>query len=357
MIQCLFKLSLEFVNFIARKETFRVNSKLIEMALQDSYKRVHDYLRISITDNCNFRCTYCMPDEDYTFLPSQQLMTTDEIYEIAETFVALGVKKIRITGGEPMVRKDFMDIMTRLSELPVELTLTTNGVLIDKHLDDLIAVGVRSINISLDTLNPIKFHQITKRNHFHKVLQNIQNCLKAGILTKINVVAVKGEIEAEIASFIHLTETYPLHVRFIEFMPFEGNHWDSQKVISATEMMEIALKEFDVVKLKDEKHETARKFQVKGSKGSFAFITTMSNHFCFECNRLRLTADGKIKNCLFDKNELDLLGALRLNLPITPIIEASLESKKPFLGGQFTNEFEKTDAEAIINRSMIKIGG
>lgn len=327
------------------------------MKLEDSYKRVHDYLRISITDNCNFRCTYCMPDESYEFLPPSHLMTPDEIFQLAKTFVELGVKKIRITGGEPLVRKDFLEIMEKLSELPVELTLTTNGVLIDKYLDDLIAMGVRSINISLDTLNPIKFHQITKRNQFHKVLQNIQLCLKAGILTKINVVAVKGEVEKEIHSFIHLTEIYPLHVRFIEFMPFDGNHWDSQKVLSASEMMQIAMEHYEVVKLKDEVHETARKFQVKGSKGSFAFITTMSNHFCFECNRMRITADGKMKNCLFDKNELDLLTPLRNNEPILSVIRESLKNKKPFLGGQFTNEFEKTDAHAIVNRSMIKIGG
>jgi len=325
--------------------------------LQDTFGRIHDYLRISLTDNCNFRCSYCMPVEEMEWMPQSKLMSKDEILTLAETFVSIGVKKIRLTGGEPLVRKEFPEILERLSVFPVELTLTTNGVLIHKHIETLKRTGVRSINVSLDTLNREKFKQLTRRDQFDLVWGNILLLLQEGFRVKVNAVALHGMIEDEICDFIQVTEKLPLHVRFIEFMPFAGNHWQSKQVVTAAQMLEIAKGKFQIIKLEDKKHDTAKKYQVPGFAGTFAFITTMSEHFCGDCNRIRLTADGKIKNCLFGKEELDLLGALRKGEDVESLIRLSISRKHQALGGQFTADYLKADPGKIDNRSMINIGG
>ncbi|HET8860934.1 GTP 3',8-cyclase MoaA [Marivirga sp.] len=325
--------------------------------LIDKHQRVHDYLRISLTDSCNFRCQYCMPDEDIQCLPNKHLMQTEEIEKIAKVFVGMGVNKIRLTGGEPLVRKEFAQILKILSDLPVEISITTNAVLIHKYIDELIAAGVRSVNISLDTLNPETFQKVTKRNQFQQVWNNILLMLEKGLRVKINAVAISGIIEKEILDFIELTKDMPLHVRFIEFMPFEGNHWSSNKVITADTMVNWVEQEYDIVKLKDEPHATAKKYKAIGHEGTFAFITTMSEHFCGDCNRMRITADGKMKNCLFGKEETDLLGALRNDEALEPLIEKSVSRKHAVMGGQFKNTYKEADAADLENRSMINIGG
>jgi cyclic pyranopterin phosphate synthase len=325
--------------------------------LQDAFGRVHDYLRISLTDHCNFRCSYCMPVEEMEWMPQSKLMSAQEILKLAEIFVSLGVKKIRLTGGEPLVRKDFGHILEELARLPVELTMTTNGILIPQYLEALKKAGVRSINVSLDTLQPEKFFKLTRRDQFHQVWANILLLLQEGFRVKINAVALQGQIEEELIDFVRLTRDLPLHVRFIEFMPFTGNHWQAKQVITAAQMLEWVKKEVEVVKLEDKTHDTAKKYQVPGYAGTFAFITTMSEHFCGSCNRLRLTADGKIKNCLFGKEELDLLGALRQGQEVTPLILQSLARKHAALGGQFGQDYSQANPNAIENRSMITIGG
>lgn len=325
--------------------------------LQDTFGRIHDYLRISLTDNCNFRCSYCMPVEEMEWMPQSKLMSKDEILTLAETFVSLGVRKIRLTGGEPLVRKEFPVILERLSAFPVELTLTTNGVLIHKHIETLKKAGVRSVNVSLDTLNREKFQKLTRRDQLDLVWENILLLLKESFRVKINAVALHGMIEDEICDFIQVTEKLPLHVRFIEFMPFAGNHWQSKQVVTASQMLELAKEKFQVNKLEDKKHDTAKKYQVPGFAGTFAFITTMSEHFCGECNRMRLTADGKMKNCLFGKEELDLLGALRKSGDVESLIRLSISRKHQALGGQFTADYQNADPDKIDNRSMINIGG
>jgi cyclic pyranopterin phosphate synthase len=325
--------------------------------LNDSFGRIHDYLRISLTDHCNFRCSYCMPVEEMEWMPQSKLMSAQEIVKLAEVFVSLGVKKIRLTGGEPLVRKDFGQILEELARLPVELTLTTNGILVPQYLEVLKKAGVRSINVSLDTLQPEKFFKLTRRDQFAQVWANILLLLQEGFRVKINAVAMQGQIEEELIDFVRLTRDLPLHVRFIEFMPFTGNHWQAKQVITAAQMLEWVKKDVDVVKLEDKTHDTAKKYQVPGYAGTFAFITTMSEHFCGSCNRLRLTADGKIKNCLFGKEELDLLGALRQGQEVTPLILQSLSRKHAALGGQFSQDYSQADPGAIENRSMINIGG
>lgn len=325
--------------------------------LFDSFQRIHDYLRISLTDSCNFRCAYCMPNEEIEVMPHSHLMQTAEIEVLAKTFVRLGVKKIRLTGGEPLVRKEFPDILQSLAKLPVELTMTTNGILVHKHIELMKAAGMRSINVSLDSLDRETFYKLTKRDQFQQVWDNILLLLDQGFRVKINAVALAGIIEREILDFVKITEKLPLHVRFIEFMPFQGNHWKSEKVITAKQMLEIVSSNFPIVKLQDEKHATAKKFQVPGFLGTFAFITTMSEHFCGDCNRMRLTADGKMKNCLFGKEEMDLLAAIRAGQDVETLIVESVKRKHAMLGGQFSPDYLKAKAEEIENRSMIKIGG
>jgi molybdenum cofactor biosynthesis protein A len=325
--------------------------------LIDQHFRIHEYLRISLTDNCNFRCVYCMPNEQMQFIPHKHLMQADEIIEMAIVFVSLGVKKIRLTGGEPLVRKDFPLIVKGLSALPVELTLTTNGVLLDKYLDLIKKSGITNLNISLDSLRPEVFHRIIQRDQFRKVWDNILLMLHHEFRVKINAVAKKGLIEDEIMGFIEITKKLPLHVRFIEFMPFKGNGWTSNEVVTALQMIQWVKAQYDIVKLKDAPHDTAKKYKVIGYKGTFAFITTMSEHFCGDCNRLRLTADGKIKNCLFGKEEINLLQALRSGVDIVPLIHESVQRKHAVMGGQFSKSFIQTKAEEIENRSMVAIGG
>lgn len=325
--------------------------------LQDTFHRIHDYLRISLTDSCNFRCQYCMPEENIQCMPNRHLMQVEEIQQIAETFVSLGVRKIRLTGGEPMVRKEFATILHNISQLPVELSLTTNAVLAHKYLEDLKAAGVRSLNISLDTLDPETFKKITKRDQFQRVWDNILLLLNEGFRIKINAVAIEGVIEKEILDFVAITKDLPLHVRMIEFMPFQGNHWNSKKVVTASQMLQWVEAQYDMVKLRDEPHATAKKYKAIGHEGTFAFITTMSEHFCGDCNRMRLTADGKMKNCLFGSEEMDLLGTLRKGEDIVPLIKTSVMRKHAVMGGQFKTTYKDADPSTLKNRSMINIGG
>lgn len=323
----------------------------------DGFNRVHNYLRISLTDNCNLRCFYCMPEEEYDFTPAGRLMQTDEIVEISRKFVEHGVNKIRLTGGEPLVRKDAASVILRLAQLPVKLTLTTNGTRLHDYVDVLEDAGITSLNISLDTLQKDKFTLMTRRDQFDRVRSNIDLMVSRGFHVKLNVVAMKGLNDNEILDFINWTKHEPIHVRFIEFMPFSGNKWNSNRVISWQEILEIAGSEFDIIPMERDRHDTAKKYTVPGHLGTFAVISTMTAPFCSDCNRMRLTADGKMKNCLFSQSETDLLTPFRNGEDIVPHIYQSIRDKKKALGGQFTADISHVDARKIENRSMITIGG
>ncbi len=298
-----------------------------------------------------------MPHEDIQFLQNKFLMQPDEIFEIAKIFVGLGVTKIRLTGGEPLARKEFSEIARKLSSLPVHLTLTSNGALVHKQIDLFKEINLKSINISLDTLDRKKFIQLTKRDAFEQVWQNILLLIENDFSVKLNVVAMKGVNDDEVLDFISLTKIYPIHIRFIEFMPFDKNDWSKEKVVHYKVLLNTISEQEEIIKLPDLIHDTAKKYKVLQSKGSFAFITTMSQPFCGDCNRMRLTADGKMKNCLFGKDELDLLSAFRKGEDIVPIIKKSLFLKFEKMGGQFEENYMDTDVSKIVNRSMIKIGG
>lgn len=323
----------------------------------DGFSRVHDYLRISLTDNCNLRCFYCMPEEEYEFTPASRLMQVDEIEAIAKVFVAHGVKKIRLTGGEPLVRKDAAEIIRRLAALDIRLTLTTNGTRLHEFMDVIRSSGITSLNISLDTLDKDRFLLMTRRDQYERVRSNIALAIREGLHVKVNVVVMKGLNDGEIADFIRWTKDEPIHVRFIEFMPFSGNKWNSERVMTWQQILEVATDAFDVLPLEREKHETAKKYIIPGHQGTFAVISTMSAPFCGDCNRMRLTADGKMKNCLFSTTETDLLTPFRQGMDIVPLIYQSIRDKKKALGGQFTTDMEKIETSKLENRSMITIGG
>jgi cyclic pyranopterin phosphate synthase len=298
-----------------------------------------------------------MPEEDYHFTPNSKLMQADEIEAIAKTFVQEGVNKIRLTGGEPLVRKDFADILNRLSKLPIQLTMTTNATRLHEFVHEIKNAGIQSLNISLDTLQKERFILMTKRDQHEQVMRNIQLMLDNGIGVKVNVVAMKGINEEEIIDFIEWTKNSPIHVRFIEFMPFDGNQWNREKVITLQEILDKIKTKYSCVPVERAAHETAKNYQVPGHKGSFAVISTMSAPFCGDCNRMRLTADGKMKNCLFSTSETDILSAYRKGENITALIHQNIATKKQALGGQFTTDLEKIEVNELHNRTMISIGG
>ena len=314
-------------------------------------------MRISLTDNCNLRCFYCMPEEEYDFTPASRLMQTDEIETLAKFFVDEGVTKIRLTGGEPLVRKDAAKIILSLSKLPVELTLTTNATRIHDFIDVLKEANIKSINISLDTLQPEKFLLTTRRDLFHLVRSNIELLLHHNFHVKINMVVMKSFNDNEINDFIAWTMHTPIQIRFIEFMPFSGNKWTSNKVVELHDILSTINKEYSFLPLQNSKHDTAKHFIIPGHVGSFAVISTMSSPFCSGCNRMRLTADGKMKNCLFSTSETDLLSSLRNNENVVKLIHENIMMKEKELGGQFIADVDKVDANLIENRSMITIGG
>ncbi|MFC5285326.1 GTP 3',8-cyclase MoaA [Pedobacter alpinus] len=330
------------------------------LKIEDLHGRVHDYLRISITETCNLRCTYCMPAEGINLTPKAHIMTANEIEEIAKTFVSLGVKKIRLTGGEPLVRKDAKDIIERLGKLGVELTLTTNGLLVHEYIDTFKAAGIKSLNVSLDTLQKDKYLQITRRDYFHALWKNIELLLHHKFIVKINVVLIKGFNDCEIIDFINITKELNIQIRFIEFMPFNGNQWDQFKLVTYAEILELLSHSFkpeNILRIKDKPNDTAKNHQIKSFKGSFSVISSVTNPFCSTCNRIRLTADGKLKNCLFSNSETALLETFRKGESILPLIQKNIASKFPVRGGMKSDaEFQNPELFSK-NRSMIKIGG
>jgi cyclic pyranopterin phosphate synthase len=284
-------------------------------------------------------------------------MTAQEIVAIATRFVNLGVKKIRLTGGEPLIRKDAGDIMLALGRLPVNLTLTTNGSRIDHFIDIMHEAGVRSVNVSLDSLRKENFHRLTLRDDFEKVKSNIDLLLSQGFEVKVNMVVMNGYNDHEVVEFAAWTNHQPVHIRYIEFMPFPGNRWRPEKLISLQQILEMIELEFGTLrKLEDGPHDTTRKFQIPNSKGTLAVISTMSAPFCDGCNRLRLTADGKMRNCLFSKTETDLVGPFRNGTDIEPIIRECLAGKHRQLGGNSGPEWGLHETEEQ-RRTMMGIGG
>ncbi len=327
--------------------------------LIDQHGRTHRSLRISIVDKCDLRCTYCMP-EDQQFLRREELMTRAEIGTIARLFVErYGVTKIRLTGGEPLVRPDAVDIVRDIAQLGVGLGLTTNALTLHKHLDALIEAGLKSINISLDTFDAERFKAISRRDGFAIVWSNIRLALDSGLRVKVNMVVMRGVNDDELLRFVELTRDHDVHVRFIEFMPFAGNHWGRERVYTYAEMLGHIGSVHAIEKLNDDPHSTAKAYRVTGWPGTFAVISTVTEPFCGDCDRLRLTAEGRMRNCLFTREETDLLSALRRGEDIGPLIEKNVFAKHAMLGGLplFKPEKQEEVLHDLSVRPMVSIGG
>ncbi|KAI3867996.1 hypothetical protein MKX03_035212 [Papaver bracteatum] len=325
--------------------------------LVDSFGRLHTYLRISLTERCNLRCQYCMPDAGVDLTPSPQLLSQNEIIRVANLFVSSGVDKIRLTGGEPTVRKDIEEICLQLSNLEglKTLAITTNGINLARKLPKLKECGLTAVNISLDTLVPAKFEFMTRRKGFLKVLESINTAADLGYNpVKVNCVIMRGFNDDEICDFVELTRDRPINVRFIEFMPFDGNVWNVKKLVPYAEMLDKVVQQFKSLKrLQDHPTDTAKNFRVDGYCGSVSFITSMTEHFCAGCNRLRLLADGNFKVCLFGPSEVSLRDPLRNGIDdegLKEIIGAAVKRKKASHSGMF-------DIAKTANRPMIHIGG
>lgn len=329
-----------------------------ENQLVDKFGRAHDYLRISLIERCNLRCVYCMPEEGVVLRDKSEFMRPEEIIEIAKQFVSLGVKKIRLTGGEPLFRKGSDLVISALGELPIELTMTTNAVLVDRYIEHIVKSNIRTINVSLDSLDKDRFKEITRRDQFERVVDNIDVLLANDITVKVNVVLMKGTNDDEIIDFINWGARKGVHVRFIEFMPFDGNSWTSELKVGEHEILKVVKDvygESRIVSQPIEKNGTSRNYNVKDTNINFGVISTVTNPFCDSCNRIRLTADGKIKNCLFSKTETDLLSAFRAGEDIVPLILDTIVGKEKARGGY--TSFDNDTAANMENRSMVTIGG
>ncbi|KAI1432327.1 molybdenum cofactor biosynthesis protein 1 B [Xylaria sp. CBS 124048] len=314
------------------------NAKPFSDFLTDTFHRQHDYLRISLTEKCNLRCVYCMPEEGVPLSPSKDLLTTPEIIMLSSLFVSQGVTKIRLTGGEPTVRKDILPLMKQIGALRPqglrELCLTTNGLVLYRKLDGMIEAGLTGLNLSLDTLDPWQFQIMTRRKGFEMVMKSIErvlelNKLGAGIKLKINCVVMRGVNDREIIPFIEMTREKDMEVRFIEYMPFDGNKWNKDKMFSYSEMLDLIREKYpDIEKLQGHKNDTSKTYKIPGFAGSLGFITSMTHNFCGTCNRLRITSDGNLKVCLFGNAEVSLRDILRRSNRGEPIDEAAFEAIK-----------------------------
>lgn len=284
--------------------------------LTDRFGRQLSYLRLSVTDRCNLRCRYCMPEEGVAPLAHGDILSYEELYRLARIACDLGVQKIRVTGGEPLVRKGIVDFIGRLTSLPQqpEVVLTTNGLRLGELARPLKQAGLRRVNVSLDTLRPERFLQITRREGLAEVLDGLQAAVVAGLgPVKINMVPILGVNDDEIVDFARLTLQHPWTVRFIEFMPISSDlDYSADKRITAETIRE---KIETLGPLQAEQRSKtdgpARLFRLAGGQSPLGIIPAVSNHFCGECNRLRITANGRIRPCLFSKEELDVRSVLR----------------------------------------------
>ncbi|HAH43244.1 GTP 3',8-cyclase MoaA [Gimesia sp.] len=305
--------------------------------LIDTFGRVHNNLRISVTDRCNIRCFYCMPSEDVQFVHRSKIMSFEEIVRFIRLVVPLGVDKIRLTGGEPLVRKNIPELVKMIADIPgiKDIGITTNGILLPQYAQQLYDAGLRRINISLDALNAAKFKQITRRDDYDKVRAGIQSAHDAGFdPVKINAVSIRNLTEEEIVPFGKLARETGAEIRFIEFMPLDAdNQWERDKVLFAHEIQEILSQGIMplVPQEQSDKSAPASNFVFEDGVGRIGFISSISAPFCMSCNRFRITADGKLRNCLFSLEETDIRAMFKANAPDEEIIAAirgSITAKK-----------------------------
>ncbi|CFX90608.1 Molybdenum cofactor biosynthesis protein A [Syntrophomonas zehnderi OL-4] len=277
----------------------------------DRYGRNINYLRVSVTDRCNLRCQYCMPADGVKNIGHAGILSLEEIARMVRIGAELGIRKVRLTGGEPLIRKNLNQLVSYINEMDMidDIALTTNGILFAPLAEKLKAAGLNRVNFSLDSLNEGKYSYITRNGDLHKVVQGIEKALELKLHPiKINVVVIKGFNDDELLDFADLAYNYPLHIRFIEFMPIgDLLFWNPKRMMSVAEIKQVIQKKYPLGEeyaLKG--NGPARYYSIESGQGSLGFISPMSNHFCAKCNRIRLTAEGKLRGCLHDQSEINL---------------------------------------------------
>ncbi len=328
--------------------------------LKDKYGRVIDYIRIAVTDKCNLRCFYCMPNEGIDFVKQDKLMSYEELLRTAHILSKMGISKVRITGGEPFLRKNIMYFIKQLSMIEGinKIAITTNGTQTLNHLDELISYGVKSYNLSIDSIDKDRFFDITRRDYFEKVWNCFEEMSKRDVNLKLNAVVIKDRNIEDLNPMVGLTKEKDISVRFIEEMPFNGTganyqklEWDYKKILSHIESHY-----GKATKLQDEKNSTSLNYQIPGHKGSFGIIPAYSRTFCGTCNRLRLTPKGIIKTCLYDEGIFNIRDLIRAEATDEQIKEAVIEA----VGQKYKDGFEaeaKRTKSPNVTESMTTIGG
>jgi len=326
--------------------------------LFDPFKRKINYLRISITDRCNLRCRYCMPEEGIPLIPHEEILTYEEILRIVRVFAMEGISKVRLTGGEPLVRKGIVDFVFHLSQIEGirDLSLTTNGILLKDFARDLKKAGLKRINISLDSLRKERFCQITRKDDYERVWAGIEEALTVGLSpVKINMVAIQGLNDDEIESFAVLTLHLPIIIRYIEYMPSgNGEKWKESELLTISRIKAHLENVGKLIPIPSDQWDgPAKRFRIEGALGEIGLIGAVTSHFCHDCNRIRLTSDGKIRTCLFSDEEIDVKELLRHGGSDQDLKERLLAAlaKKPERHSINTHQFKKCQ------RNMSTIGG
>ena len=328
------------------------------MKLIDRQQRHLNYLRVSITDRCNLQCRYCMPQGIASKLPHKDILTYEEILRIIRVGVQLGISKVRITGGEPLVRRDAVDLLREIASMPgiSDVSLTTNAVLLANHIQEIKAAGIKRLNVSLDSLRPERFKEITGFDHFHRVWAGIMAAHEAGFSPiKINAVPLIGYNDDEIADLARLSMTYPFHIRFIEYMPI-GASGETKKIGLTTEETQAIIMEKlgPIAPVERSANDgPASRFKIKGAKGEVGFISAMTHHFCSTCNRLRLTAAGKLRVCLLSDRHVDLKTSMRAGCSDEELVQIFFQAValKP------SHHLLSESAPEAVNSQMSAIGG
>lgn len=332
----------------------------IQKQIFDNHGRPVNYLRLAVTDRCNLRCFYCMPEEGIKYLPKSALLSYEEMERLIRIMAGMGIKKVRITGGEPFVRKDLIKFLWNVSEIEgiEKIHITTNGVLTAPFIPELKKIGIASVNLSLDSLNKERFHHITRRDELDQVMESFHLFLEHGIPLKINAVVMDGKNTEDIIPMVKLAENYPVSVRFIEEMPFNGwgastptLHWTYKRI-----MEEVNNTFPDIKKIADPDNSTAYHYKVPGHKGDIGVIAAFSRTFCGTCNRIRVTAQGTLKTCLYDDGVLDIRQLMRKGATDEQVENELLKAFSNRAKDGFEAENNRK-GHAPITESMSTIGG
>lgn len=326
--------------------------------LIDNHNRIINYLRLAVTDRCNLRCNYCMPAEGINFANKNNLLSIDELVSVSKVLVEQGIDKIRITGGEPFVRKDLMALLRRLATLNglEDISITTNATLIGPHIDELKDLGILNINLSMDAINKETFERITRRNQYETVYNNLMRLIGEGFNVRINFIVLDGQNEQDILPMLELQQKYPVTVRFLEEMPFNGGsrnfdsiHWNYKNILDY-----IGGAYPDYQKLPSPKTSTSINYKIMGHKGTFGIIPSFSRTFCGTCNRLRITATGDVITCLYGKPKINIRDIMRGENAEVNLKDAILET----IGKREKTGFDAQKAHAhVFDSSMTSIGG